>query len=147
LSKKFFQVSTMKKPELLAPAGNMEKLRIAVHYGADAVYLGGKNFGLRNLADNFTPAEMAEGGGRPTEGGPPRPTFADNQDIEPLYRYFDQVAYPFDAHRRRSGVTDISRGLPGRHHLCRPYHQLEGALFAAAEPEDQLAEISQAASG
>ena len=51
----------MKKPELLAPAGNMEKLRVAIHYGADAVYLGGKNYGLRNLADNFTVAELAEG--------------------------------------------------------------------------------------
>jgi putative protease len=49
----------MKLPELLAPAGNMEKLRIAIHYGADAVYLGGKAFGLRNLADNFTMDELA----------------------------------------------------------------------------------------
>jgi len=37
----------MKRPELLAPAGNLEKLKIAVIYGADAVYLGGENFGLR----------------------------------------------------------------------------------------------------
>lgn len=35
------------KPELLAPAGNMEKCKIALRYGADAVYLGGKMFGLR----------------------------------------------------------------------------------------------------
>jgi putative protease len=48
----------MQRPELLAPAGNMEKLRIAVHYGADAVYLGGQAFGLRNLADNFGIEEM-----------------------------------------------------------------------------------------
>jgi len=46
------------KPELLAPAGNMEKLKIALHYGADAVYLGGHSFGLRNMADNFTHEEM-----------------------------------------------------------------------------------------
>jgi putative protease len=45
-------------PELLAPAGNMEKLKIALHYGADAVYLGGHSFGLRNKADNFSIAEM-----------------------------------------------------------------------------------------
>lgn len=51
----------MQIPELLAPAGNLEKLKIAIHYGADAVYLGGKAFGLRNLADNFTVEEMAEG--------------------------------------------------------------------------------------
>lgn len=48
----------MHKPELLAPAGNMEKLKIALHYGADAVYLGGHSFGLRNMADNFTLDEM-----------------------------------------------------------------------------------------
>jgi putative protease len=47
-------------PELLAPAGNMEKLKIAVHYGADAVYLGGHAFGLRNLSDNFSIDEMPE---------------------------------------------------------------------------------------
>lgn len=49
----------MKIPELLAPAGNMEKLKIAVHYGADAVYLGGKAFGLRNMSGNFDLDEMA----------------------------------------------------------------------------------------
>lgn len=48
-------------PELLAPAGNLEKLKIAVHYGADAVYLSGKKYGLRNYAGNFTLSEMAEG--------------------------------------------------------------------------------------
>ena len=50
----------LKLPELLAPAGNPEKLALAIHYGADAVYLGGKSFGLRNMADNFTDAELAE---------------------------------------------------------------------------------------
>jgi len=43
----------MKKPELLAPAGNLEKLKYALHYGADAVYCAGKKFGLRAKADNF----------------------------------------------------------------------------------------------
>jgi putative protease len=47
------------RPELLAPAGNPEKLRIALHYGADAVYLGGPAFGLRAQAGNFTLAEIA----------------------------------------------------------------------------------------
>ncbi|MBP3961343.1 peptidase U32 family protein [Paenibacillus lignilyticus] len=49
------------KPELLAPAGNLEKLKFAVHYGADAVYIGGQKYGLRSNADNFTFAEMKEG--------------------------------------------------------------------------------------
>ena len=50
----------IQKPELLAPAGNMEKLHMALLYGADAVYLGGKMFGLRAFASNFSLAEMDE---------------------------------------------------------------------------------------
>ncbi|BEU87791.1 U32 family peptidase [Selenomonas sp. TAMA-11512] len=50
-----------KKPELLAPAGNLEKLKTAIYYGADAVYLGGKTFGLRAFSGNFTHAAMEEG--------------------------------------------------------------------------------------
>ena len=51
----------MGKTELLAPAGNLEKLKIAVIYGADAVYLGGEDFGLRAKAKNFTLKQLAEG--------------------------------------------------------------------------------------
>ncbi len=51
----------LNKPELLAPAGNLEKLKTAVTYGADAVYIGGEEFSLRVAADNFTPEEIAEG--------------------------------------------------------------------------------------
>ena len=51
----------VKKPELLAPAGNLEKLKIAVHYGADAVFIGGQEFGLRSNAGNFSIEEMKEG--------------------------------------------------------------------------------------
>lgn len=51
----------IKKPELLAPAGNLEKLKIAVHYGADAVFIGGQEFGLRSNAGNFSIDEMREG--------------------------------------------------------------------------------------
>lgn len=47
-----------RRPELLAPAGNMEKFFTALHFGADAVYLAGKNFGLRAFADNFTLDEI-----------------------------------------------------------------------------------------
>lgn len=49
----------MDKPELLAPAGNFSKLKTAVYYGADAVYIGGKSFSLRALSDNFTDEEIA----------------------------------------------------------------------------------------
>lgn len=47
-----------KKPELLAPAGDMERLRMAVLYGADAVYLAGTSFGMRSFAGNFSPEEL-----------------------------------------------------------------------------------------
>lgn len=48
----------MKKPELLAPAGNLEKLKVAVLYGADAVYLSGGKYGLRAFAGNLTSSEL-----------------------------------------------------------------------------------------
>lgn len=51
----------MTKPELLAPAGNLEKLKMALIYGADAVYIGGEKFGLRAQAGNFTIEDMKEG--------------------------------------------------------------------------------------
>ncbi len=50
----------VKKPELLAPAGDLEKLKVAVHYGADAVFIGGREFGLRSNAGNFSIDEMRE---------------------------------------------------------------------------------------
>jgi len=50
----------LKKPELLAPAGNLEKLKLAIMYGADAVYCGGYNYGLREGADNFSLEELKE---------------------------------------------------------------------------------------
>ncbi len=51
----------MNKVELLAPAGDLEKLKAAIVYGADAVYVGGESFGMRTAAKNFTPDEMKEG--------------------------------------------------------------------------------------
>ena len=50
----------MKRPEILSPAGNFEKMRAAIRYGADAVYLAGEAFGMRAAADNFTNDELYE---------------------------------------------------------------------------------------
>ena len=50
----------MRKPELLSPAGDWEKLQMAVLYGADAVYLGGTSFGMRSFAGNFDRDELPE---------------------------------------------------------------------------------------
>ena len=46
--------------ELLSPAGNFEKMKSALNYGADAVYLAGNVFGMRSAADNFTNDELYE---------------------------------------------------------------------------------------
>ena len=51
----------MKSIELLAPAGDLEKLKMAILYGADAVYLGGEAFGLRKASKNFSIDEIKEG--------------------------------------------------------------------------------------
>ncbi|MEZ4484658.1 MAG: peptidase U32 family protein [Syntrophotaleaceae bacterium] len=53
----------MRQPELLAPAGDLEKLETALAYGADAVYLGGERFGLRALAGNFSLEQLARARG------------------------------------------------------------------------------------
>ena len=50
----------MKNFELLAPAGNFEKLKTALYYGADAVYVGGVDFSLRALSENFNREQLAE---------------------------------------------------------------------------------------
>ncbi len=50
----------MKRPEILSPCGNFEKLKFAVLYGADAVYLAGKSFGMRTASDNFTDEELVQ---------------------------------------------------------------------------------------
>ena len=52
---------TKTRPEVLAPAGTLEKLKVAIDYGADAVYIGGQAYGLRSRAGNFTFDEMREG--------------------------------------------------------------------------------------
>lgn len=81
----------LKRPELLAPAGNLEKLKFAVHYGADAVYIGGQKYGLRSNADNFTQEEMREGVEFANRYGAKvfvaTNIYAHNEDIEGLEDY------------------------------------------------------------
>ena len=114
----------MQLPELLAPAGNPEKLKIAIHYGADAVYLGGKAFGLRNLAGNFTPAEMAEGVAYAHERGVKVyltvNSFPANDELPRLYAYLREVAeIPFDAFIVADpGIIDLVREIAP----TRPLH-------------------------
>ncbi|MEW4284176.1 peptidase U32 family protein [Priestia koreensis] len=82
-----------KKPELLAPAGNLEKLKVAVHYGADAVFIGGREYGLRSNADNFSQEEMAEGVQFANQYGAriyvTTNIFAHNENIDGLEEYLE----------------------------------------------------------
>ncbi len=92
----------MKKIELLAPAGDLEKLKISVDYGADAVYFGGGGFSLRAGASDFTHEEMAEGAEYAHSRG--RKVymtvniFAHNEDIGKLPDYLSSISdIPVDA--------------------------------------------------
>ena len=81
-----------RKLELLAPAGNFEKLKTAIYYGADAVYLGGKAFSLRALADNFTEEEILKAveyaHARNVKIYVTANIFAKNSDLEKAKNYF-----------------------------------------------------------
>ena len=78
--------------ELLAPAGNFEKLQAALTYGADAVYIGGKNFSLRAYGDNFTEDEILQAVEFTHKLGKKiyvaANIFAHNADIDELEKYF-----------------------------------------------------------
>lgn len=82
----------MNKLELLAPAGNFSKLKTAVYYGADAVYIGGKNFSLRAFSDNFTDEEIVEAvkfaHGKNVKIYVTVNIFAKNSDFEKAAKYF-----------------------------------------------------------
>lgn len=81
----------MKLPELLAPAGNFEKMQAAIHYGANAVYLGGKKFSLRAHATNFSDEEIGQAVAYAHERGVQVYTtlniFAHNDDLAELPAY------------------------------------------------------------
>lgn len=107
----------VKKPELLAPAGNMEKLKIAIHYGADAVYMGGQAFGLRNMADNFSVEEMPAAldfcHGNGVKAYLTINSYPRNEALPQLEQYLEQVAMlPFDAYIVADpGVIDAVRQI------------------------------------
>ena len=84
-----------KKPELLIPAGGIETLKVAVDYGADAVYIGGQRFGLRAKADNFTKEDMIEAVRYTHEHGVKlyvtTNIYAHNEDVEKAKAYFEEL--------------------------------------------------------
>lgn len=110
----------MKKPELLAPAGNLEKLKVAIRYGADAVYLGGKAFGLRNLADNFTLEGLREA-------------------VDYSHRHGVKVYLTLNAFPGNDGIAELEEHL-------REIADIEFDAYIAADPGviDLIREISPA---
>lgn len=85
----------MKKIELLAPAGDLEKLKIAIDYGADAVYFGGEMFSLRAGAGNLTIEEIKEGVEYAHSRGKKAyltvNIYAHNEDIKPFEEYLNKI--------------------------------------------------------
>lgn len=91
-----------KKIELLAPAGDLEKLKFALHYGADAVYIGGQTFGLRASAKNFSFEEMQAGVAYAHARGKKiyltLNIIPHNEDLVELEAYLEEIGkIPFDA--------------------------------------------------
>ena len=86
---------TRRRPELLAPAGDMEKLQMAVAYGADAVYLAGTSFGMRSFAGNFTPEELPKAVALAHEHGvrvhATVNTMPRNEEVAQLPAYLEQL--------------------------------------------------------
>lgn len=85
----------MRQVELLIPAGSMEVLKVAVNYGADAVYIGGQQFGLRAKAHNFTISEIGEAAAFCHDSGVKlyvtANIFAHNADLLGIRTYFEQL--------------------------------------------------------
>lgn len=93
----------MNKIELLAPAGDLEKLKIAITYGADAVYFGGDDFSLRAGAGNMTLEEISEGVEYAHQRGAKAyialNIFPHNDDMEPILLYLAKIkSIPIDAY-------------------------------------------------
>ena len=105
----------MRHPELLVPASSLEVLKIAVIFGADAVYIGGEAFGLRAKAKNFTNEEIKEGIAFAHEHGVKvyitANILAHNQDLEGVKKYFTELKEikPDALIISDPGVFDIAR--------------------------------------
>lgn len=88
-------MSKIIKPELLIPAGGLETLRVAVDYGADAVYIGGEAFGLRAMADNFSFEDMEEAvrytHDRNVKLYVTANIYAHNEDVKKAAAYFEKL--------------------------------------------------------
>ena len=95
--------------ELLAPAGNMEKLQTAIHFGANAVYLAGKRYGLRAYADNFDDGEIERAVGYAHERNVKVYVTLNIFASKRRFRRFDRLSCRFGARQGGRGVSVRSR--------------------------------------
>ena len=104
-----------KKPELLVPAGGLDTLKVAVDYGADAVYIGGQAFGLRAKADNFSIEEMKQGveyaHAHNAKVYVTANIFAHNYDLDGIRAYFGEL--------KDTGVDAVLVSDPGVFTIAR----------------------------
>lgn len=102
----------MRRPELLIPASSLEVLKIAVIYGADAVYIGGESFGLRAKAKNFSMEEMREGirfaHEHEVKVYVTANILAHNDDLEGVREYFKEL----DSFPKEENRTHLSSQIP-----------------------------------
>lgn len=114
-------INENKKPELLIPAGGIETLKVAVKYGADAVYIGGQRFGLRAKADNFTREDMEEAvdicHGAGVKLYVTTNIYAHNDDVKCAADYFEEL--------KEIGVDAVLISDPGLFSIAKPI--LEGS--------------------
>ena len=105
------------KPELLIPASSLEVLKIAVIFGADAVYIGGEAFGLRAKAKNFSMEDMREGIAFAHDHGVKvyvtANILAHNQDLLQVREYFQELSEikPEALIISDQGIYMIARGV------------------------------------
>ena len=152
------------KIELLAPAGNFEKLEAAVHFGADAVYIGGKNFSLRSHSGNFTVEEIARAADFTARNNVRLyvacNAFARNNEQKEIYRYLEKlgkigpdaliIADPGVFMAAKSIATDIPIHISTQANttsiLSARFWAQQGAARINAARELTLAEIKEIAS-
>lgn len=150
-----------KKIELLAPAGDLEKLKIAIDYGADAVYCGGERFGLRAGSKNFTLEDLSEGlvyaHKRNRKLYLTVNIFAHNEDIDGFVKYMDEIRdLPIDAFlvsdpgifqwmrdKRPEAELHVSTQANITNKLAARYWHEQGAKRVVLARELSLSEIAE----
>ena len=152
----------IKKPELLSPAGNFEKLKFASLYGADAVYFAGERFGMRAMADNFSKDELKlacdhlHSNGK--KGYLTLNTMPRSNELKMLEEYLETVEASgvdavivadlgvFDLVKKRLSNTEIhisTQGANMNYASCRMWHELGASRVVLARELslDDIAEI------